>query len=173
MSLVVEDGSGLSTAESYASVAAATAYWAARTEPAAWAALSTDGEKEVALRQATEYLDARFGARWKGYHANPLVQALDWPRSSVLDRDGYCVASDSLPTNLVRATIEAAARQASADLAPDIDADDVGIAKTSVRADTISESIEYTGTKAASDVFVKVERLLAPLVRPPGEIVRG
>jgi len=172
MSLVVEDGSGLATAESYASVAAADAYWADRSEPTAWAGADT-AAKEVALREATEYLDGRYGSRWKGCRANPTVQALDWPRSSVLDRDGYYVASDELPTNLVRAAIEAAGRQVSADLAPDVDSDDVGIAATTVKAGSVSESVEYAGTKAVSDRLVKVERLLAPLMRPPGEIVRG
>lgn len=54
MTLVVEDGSIVSGAESYASVAQADAYFAARGITI-WSPL-LDAEKEQALRRATDYM---------------------------------------------------------------------------------------------------------------------
>ena len=49
MSLIVEDGTGKSTSESYISVADASTYFAARAVTS-WAALATDALREAALR---------------------------------------------------------------------------------------------------------------------------
>ena len=76
MALVVEDGTGLSTAESYISVADADTYHSDRGN-ALWT--GTDAVKEEALRQATEYLDATYD--WKG-SISLTTQALNWPRGS-------------------------------------------------------------------------------------------
>ena len=124
MSLIVEDGSIVTGAESYASVAAADAYFAARNEPAAWTGAS-DPEKE------------------------------------------------EIPTELLRATIEAAAKQAASDLAADVDASAAGIAKESVKVGPVTESIEYVGGKMTEVVYTKIERLIAELIKPAGQIVRA
>ena len=65
MSLIVEDATGLSTAESYLSVANADTYHASYTGSTAWSGAST-GTKERALRRATQYLDSVYGGRWLG-----------------------------------------------------------------------------------------------------------
>lgn len=106
MTLVVEDGTGLDTAESYISATDADTYHALRGNTP-WAALA-DADKEIALRKATEYLDARYGARWKGART-VSSQALGWPRQNaeLPDECGY-YPSDALPIPLVRATAEAA-----------------------------------------------------------------
>ena len=64
MALIVEDGTGLETAESYASVAQADARLAA-LGMTNWATLTTT-EKEQALRRATVAMVQFFGGRWKG-----------------------------------------------------------------------------------------------------------
>jgi len=171
MSLTVETGSGVSGAESYASVADADAYWAARNEPAAWTAAET-AEKEAALRIATEYLDARFGSRWRGVKADS-DNALDWPRAGVHDENGYLLASDELPTALVRATIEAAGRQAASDLDGDVDADSRDIVEESLQAGKVKETIRFAGTKAADPYYTRIERLVARLIWPGGTIRRA
>lgn len=75
MSLIVEDGTGLPNAESYVSVAQADAYFSA-TAVADWAA-ATLADREVALRRATAYMDARYSFRGERLRT---VQALAWPR---------------------------------------------------------------------------------------------
>lgn len=80
MALTVEDGTGVSDAESLCSVAYADTYNAAIGN-AAWATLTTD-QKEQSLRKATNYLTGKYGARWAGYRTRD-TQALDWPREEV------------------------------------------------------------------------------------------
>ena len=101
MPLVIEDGSGLSNAESYVSVADAdtyvTAYKGANT---LWDA-ATEGAKEVAARQSTQYVDGT--SNWKG-EIESSTQALDWPRNYVYDEIGTAI--DGLPVNVANATAE-------------------------------------------------------------------
>ena len=75
MTLIVEDGTGLATAESYATVAQADAYHAAMGNTA-WASLAT-AAKEVALRLASQYMTVLY--QWRGNKFN-LDQALAYPR---------------------------------------------------------------------------------------------
>jgi len=101
MALVVEDGTGLSNAESYISVADADIYIAAyKGADATWDD-ATDAAKEIAARQATQYIDGLYN--WIG-EPETSTQALDWPRNYVYDELGYAV--DGIPTNLEQATAE-------------------------------------------------------------------
>lgn len=85
MALIVEDGTGLSNAESFASVAFANTYHTNRGN-ALWT--GTDAVKEAALRKATDYIQAKYYPRWGGSRMTD-AQALDWPRD-------YVVRSNSL-----------------------------------------------------------------------------
>lgn len=103
MALIVEDGTGLSTAESYASVATLTAYATAR----GLSLTGTEAVKETQLREATAYLDGKYRHRYIGSRANS-DQALAWPRELAVDADGYLLASDELPDAVVNACCRAA-----------------------------------------------------------------
>lgn len=105
MALVVEDGTGLATAQSYISVANAATYLAAKGD-ATWAA-ATDAARESALVRATAYLDAAYASRWPGFRYCE-TQALAWPRVYAYDVDGFGIASTTIPTALKNATCEAA-----------------------------------------------------------------
>lgn len=120
MSLTVETGAGVASAASYAAVATADTYWSERAHnalAATWAA-ATAPNKEGALREATDYLDASFGQYYRGKRAG-RVQGLEWPRSDALDDSD--VPLPGLPFELVKATCELAARALSARLAKDQD----------------------------------------------------
>ncbi len=75
MSLVVEDGTGLSNADSYVALADVTAYltkYASAATLAAWSAgASIDTER--ACRNATHYLDAQYGSRLPGFRINETM----------------------------------------------------------------------------------------------------
>lgn len=118
MSLIVEDGTGKSTAESYISVADASTYFTARAVTA-WAALATDALREAALRKATEYMTAAYRNRWQGQRTIPTVQALCWPRVGVTVENVY-VDSTSVPEEIKRACAELALKAATAELNPDL-----------------------------------------------------
>lgn len=114
MALIVEDGTGRADAESYASVAQADAYHAAMGA-ASWAA-ATEGEREIALRKATAYVEA--GYAWRGERVSS-TQALAWPRVGAC-RDGIELPSDEIPVQLRRAVFELALKSLTSELMPDV-----------------------------------------------------
>lgn len=99
MALVVEDGSGLSNAESYISVADATTYLTEIGEEADWTAAQVAAQ-EAALRLSTSWIDGRYS--WPGFPKND-AQALDWPRFDAFDCEGRLVDSGSVPEGVRRA----------------------------------------------------------------------
>lgn len=116
MTIIVEDGTGLADAESYASVAYADAYFSSRNV-SNWD--GSDAHKEGLLRIATEYIDSVFGQRFKGTR-NTITQALQWPRDGV-SVDGFDLDSDVIPVNLMRATCEIAMQANHTDLLPNLE----------------------------------------------------
>jgi hypothetical protein len=111
MALVVEDGTGLANADSYASVAEADAYAVSfgRTE---WTPLAVTTVKEVRLRKATQYIDLMW--QWP---SRPLLatQGLAFPRL-VLFLDGTRITG--VPKNVVKACCELASYPGLPDLNP-------------------------------------------------------
>lgn len=118
MSLITEDGTGLSTAESYVSVAAADTRLAA-LGLTNWALLIT-AEKEQALRRATAHIEQVYRLRWKGTRRT-TTQALAWPRHSVVIDDYTTVASDVVPIDVANACAELAFKAAAGDLNADLE----------------------------------------------------
>jgi hypothetical protein len=115
MAIVVEDGTGKSTAESYISVADASSYFTARAVTT-WAALATDALREAALRKATDYMENTY--TWQGTRKTE-EQALSWPRYNVIV-SGYLIDDDIVPEAVKRACAELALKSTTADLSPDI-----------------------------------------------------
>lgn len=103
MSFIVEDGSGLSTATSYVSVADADSYATDRNNTD-WIALSNEA-KQFSLINATDYIDNNYS--WNGTKYTK-DQALQWPRSGATDVDGYAIDVDEIPIKVKNAVIEAA-----------------------------------------------------------------
>lgn len=116
MSLIVETGSASPVAESYCSVSDADARMSAMGE-ADWAALTT-AQKETALRRATSYMVQAYRTRWVGVRTLP-TQRLDWPRYNVMV-DGWFIAADVVPVDIVNACADLAIKAATNALAPDL-----------------------------------------------------
>jgi len=116
MALVTETGSGLSTAEAYATVAGFKAYCDARG-----ITYGTDSVIEQLLRKGTDYLTEAYRSRWAGERVG-TVQALDWPRFYVPYADTSVndyYPSTIVPAEVVRANIECAIRAATTTLNAD------------------------------------------------------
>ena len=103
MSLIIEDGTGKVDAQSYVSAVDADAYHLARGN-SSWT--GTDAEKEAAIMRAMDWLDPYFTNRWPGFKYLD-TQALEWPRSSACDKDGYDLGQ-TIPAVLKAAVCEAA-----------------------------------------------------------------
>lgn len=111
VTMVVEDGTGLSTANSYVSVSDADTLLAMRGYALEWDQAATAGtppagSKEQMLMWATRLLDEQ--CAWLGERMS-TSQALRWPRSSVptKDDDDY-LANNVIPQFLKVATAELA-----------------------------------------------------------------
>lgn len=117
LTLVKEDGTGLSNANSYAAVADGDAYFEGHLYATAWTA-ATSGTKAAALVMATRLVDTQF--QFNGYKANE-TQALQWPRERCPDPDRNAVTSslqspvlssfvpsDEVPKGVVEAVCEMA-----------------------------------------------------------------
>jgi hypothetical protein len=111
MSLIVEDGTGLSTANSYISVADADAYFEARSN-STWDG-AIDDSKEAALLYATLWVDRRYV--WPGFIVIS-TQALSWPRGWAYDYEGRVIDSSTVPQAVKDAVCEAALEHLSTSL---------------------------------------------------------
>lgn len=167
MSLIVEDGSGLSTAESYLSVADCGTYHTNRGN-AAWT--GTDPLKEIALRKATQYLDAVYGRSFQGARVT-VTQALAFPRYDV-ELDGWVILSTTIPQRLKDATAELAVRALTEDLLADQDTPG-SIESESVTVGPISTSTTYAGGRSQQTSYPFVDAILAELVGGGTLIRRG
>ena len=121
MTIVVEDGTGLSNAVSYATVAQYKAYCDARGISYSGV---TDAVIEQSLVKSTDAMVQMYRARWKGYR-NTATQALDWPRSMVylepfvfgaVGSYPYLVDDATVPTEVINACIKLAIEVQSAEL---------------------------------------------------------
>ncbi len=118
MSFLVEDGTGLSGATAYIAVATADSHHSDRGN-SVWTDFTTV-EKQSAIVRATDYIDKRFGRRFRGSRQTK-AQALEWPRLSALDDDDFLLSDvDDVPRNLQKACAEYALRSLICNvLAPD------------------------------------------------------
>ena len=166
MAIVVETGTGASTSQSYLSVADCDAYNLLHSNDATWIAAST-ASKEIALIRATQYLDSNWRNRWNGVRIIQ-TQALAWPRSAVIDYDGYEYASNALPQALKDATAECAVRFATASMIPDV------TNSGNMQSITVGPiSTTYAGGRSVNTMYQLVEALLRDLVVAGGVTSRG
>jgi hypothetical protein len=157
MSLIVEDGTGIANAESYCSVAQASAYHGARSTADAWANLDTPTQ-ESNLRTATDYLTQMYTMRWAGKRRY-LAQSLDWPRWGVPWPNGYALFRPDgvMPPELISATAELALKAASGPLM-----DDLGREATSESIDVIH--VTYQPGSNRQTEYASVALWLRPLL---------
>lgn len=110
MALVVEDGTGLSGAQVYDTIADCASYLTARGLTA-FDSLATDALKETALLLATEVAEGWVRGRVDGVR-RISTQALIYPRRGSSLRDGTHLDADDLPTLYRRGIFELAEVQA-------------------------------------------------------------
>ncbi len=163
MSLIVETGTGSSTAESYASVAQADTRLA-NLGMTTWASGTVTAEREQALRRATAYMEQAYRNRWKGTRLL-RVQALSWPRYGVC-ADGYPVDSTVVPDAVVNACIDLAFKAAAGDLNPDL-------TKTIVREKVGPLETEYSPHSPDATRYRSIDQALEPYLKWQFGVVRA
>lgn len=113
--LVVEDGTGLSTSNAYCTKDEADEYHEMRLHNTTWTTAAT-ATQEAAIMWATKLLDNNIS--WDGLKYTE-DQALEWPRDGVYDRGGYEIDVDEVPQFLKDATAEFAFWLIASDLTSD------------------------------------------------------
>lgn len=168
MAFIVEDGTGLESANSYTTLAFAASYLADLGGDATWTAAS-DATQEAALRFASAWIDQTYTSRFVGYRS-VATQALEVPRALAYDPNGYAI--EGVPVLLERATVEIARRwvadatQFADDVAPGAD----GLSTKSASLGPLQVSKTYQGAASTSKGFPVVDRMLqqAGLLRAGG-----
>jgi hypothetical protein len=111
--LVVEDGSGLPSANTYVSLADALVFADTLLFIDAWEDAGPE-RQAVLLLEAARWL-GRFA--WRGTPSTP-TQALAWPREDVTDRDQRPIARDTVPAFVAEAQIRLAVWMATQAASP-------------------------------------------------------
>ena len=152
MTLIVEDGTGISDAESYASVVEFKAYCDKRAMDYS---LLADSAIEVLLIKATDYMVNVYRNRWQGRRTNE-IQALDFPRYDVVV-DGYSVLSNIVPPLVKNACIELAFKSNTTELLPDIE-------RATIREKVDVIEVEYDRFAPVQTRYSQIDSMLSPLL---------
>jgi hypothetical protein len=160
MTLIVEDGSLVSDADSYISLDDARTY----AESRGLSLNADDDEAEIQLRIGFDYLEAI--TSYKGVITSS-AQMTSWPRDGVYI-NGYPVAADYIPPALKYAQVQVAvAVEAGLDPTPNATGDSFVIQEKVGSLETkYSEAVSTSGVP----ILRSVEKLLAPLVTASGPL---
>jgi len=151
MTLIVEDGTGLETAESYVSTTEADTYFE-NLSNLTW--VGTTAVKESALRKATTYLDTTYS--WIGI-IYTTEQALGWPRTGVYDKEGRDI-KESVPTLIKQAAYELALASLSEELVQNTSSSNY------VKKEKVGElEVEYRTDAPTDRMYKFTDRLLSGL----------
>lgn len=160
MSHIVEDGTGLSTANSLLSAADADLINLDYENSSDWTTAST-AEKEQALRLATRYLDYHY--TWLDYKTYS-TQALQWPRLEMYDEDGNSIANNIIPERVKRACAYLALKVIEGNtLLEDFDTESK-VKKTKDVIGPITEEREYVHGEDPDKTYQIADRLVAPFI---------
>ena len=170
MAFTVEDGTGVTGANSYVTVAYADAFFADRGN-AAWAALANDAAKQPLLVQATDYTEVLYARRYIG-EMTPTYP-LSWPRTDTGDWLDTAYADDEIPDVLKRAICLYAVEAISGPLMPTPAIDDTGlpVVTTMKKVGPIEKEFKVVpgNTKPmAVRPYPLADGMIASLLRPAG-----
>lgn len=160
MSLIIEDGTIVTNADSYASAADLVTF----ATNYGYTIPSTTGEQEILLRQAMLTVDTK---TFQGYRADES-QSLSFPRTGVYV-DNILLPSDEIPSNMINAQLTMAVESNTTDFLPTVDPTDKGsitheeVVGAVVRKYAANSS--SSGSSSAVPVSSKVETLLRPLTK--------
>ena len=186
LTLVKEDGTGLATANSYATAAEADSYFDAHLYASAWTA-ATATTKAAALVMATRLVDSQY--QFNGFRAHD-TQALQWPRERCPDPDRNLVTSTTMSpvlTNFVPSTsVPQAVAFAVCEMArelliadrtaapPGLGIDSVATAHaTHAATGTGSDSTSSTTKYSKSDAPPIISRVAQAMLSKYGALIEG
>ena len=162
MALIVEDGSIVTDAESYISVADADTYLAKYGKDAVWSTKTVE-QKEVLLRSSRLYMDTKYS--WKGSQATQ-GHTTNWPRSEVYI-ENTLLGSAFIPADISNSNALLAAESTSNDLYRNVDGGTSGqlISGTKDAVGPLMSEVSYFASPSYSGTqirFSEVDAILKP-----------
>lgn len=154
MAIVVEDGTGKTTAESYVSVQGFKDYCAKYGYDITGI---LDPAIEILLRKSTDYMVSVFRGSWEG-ERTVYNQALDWPRVGAYRDDYEVIDPHTLPYEVTAACVELAFIVNTTALLP------TAATRTKKRVKIGPLEVEYDGDGGSVSAFVQAIRRLNPLL---------
>lgn len=161
--LVVEDGTGLADANAFADAATVTDLLEGSPFGAAWPDVDP-AKQDQCIAEASAWLSR---LPWDGV-ASTATQALAWPRTGCLTRDGMEVSGDVVPAFLVQATARLALALSSQTATP--------YAPTGLQPGTALElpgGLKLTPATTTAVLPADVQMLVAPYVRRGSTLARA
>lgn len=156
MALIVEDGTGMTDAESVMSVTDLDTYHT-KWGNAGWT--GTEAEKEAAARKGNRYMQGQFERRLSGIRKRE-VQALPYPRSNANYSDGRYIPEGTIPREWKEGVAEASLRARLGTLPEDQDAQGAWLSELTV--DVIS--LTYQDGKPGGSSYPQLEDAVRPLL---------
>jgi len=133
----------------------------------AWAA-ATDAAKNIALLRGSEWIDRSFKSSFPGWKTEARDQIREWPRSPAMDVEGNAIDSDTVPTEVIESSYEAALRELATpgQLSPDYDP-----AKQLKRSRVGEIDVTNTaghGPESVRKTIMIIEGIIAPVLTGSG-----
>lgn len=159
MAFVVEDGTGLEAANSYAAVSALDSYASERgiELPA------TEGSKQRLLILATEYADSLYAGRWSGQKSKAR-QSLQWPRYGA-SLSGHALDWSAIPRGIAQAICQLAS---DIHAGGSVNAVSDGTRIIREKVDVLEIQYADNGGNIARPAFPKFEAMIAPYLTSGG-----
>ena len=163
MTLIVEDGSIVTSANTYINLADART----RATILGVSISATDGTAEQQLEQAALYVDREYRARYQGYKTIS-TQPMQFPRCGVYI-DGFAVDTDNIPQEIIDAQVYATAQlEASEEFYSNND----GLSIASEEVDRAVKVSYFDNGKSGNQVkFKDVSQTIKPLLINSGGLV--
>ncbi len=157
--IVIEDGTAIADANSYASSDDLDTYCGNNGVTLA----SSDGDTiDASLIRASAALDGSYRMVYPGYRTLGRQQGLEWPRTAAYDYEGLVIGTNEVPREIIAATCEMAIHEVAVpgSMAPDLAA---GGFIRALRAGSVS--IEYTGAGyEAQPIITTINHILSSLI---------
>jgi len=166
MALTVEDGTGITAADSYVSEAEYTTFLAATGKTL----VVTTYTAEQQLRLGGRFIDTDYFFEGE---KTAYTNGMEFPRTGLENASSQALPSTSVPQRVKDAQMEASYRfGANTDLAPDR-ASPGAIKKKKSGVGSLQTEIEYFGGNNQQPSIPVVDNLLKDFTLPPGEMVRA
>lgn len=160
MTIIVEDGTGLSNAESLVSVTYFKDYHSARGN-ASVAALTT-AQSEEALRRASDYFLQTYRGRWQGERTT-TTQALDWPRVNVVVDYYKSINDNEIPNDIKNAFSDLAFKAVSGELLSDV-------SSQVIRQKVEGIEVEYQPNTRQTKRYTAIDAMLSQYLKGNGAV---